>query len=56
MNLRNKTLAGAAFAGLTVVGLSTIIPSFAQTTEEKPTVLAQKTQMNPLQMHQNHRE
>ncbi|MEA5594103.1 hypothetical protein [Rivularia sp. UHCC 0363] len=56
MNLRNKTLASVAFAGLTIVGLSTGIPTQAQTTQEKPTILVQKTQMNPEQMHQQHRE
>ncbi|MGB7377851.1 MAG: hypothetical protein WA959_14990 [Rivularia sp. (in: cyanobacteria)] len=45
MNLRNKTLARIAFAGLALIGLSAA-PSQAQTTGGKPT----KQQ----QMHQNH--
>ena len=45
MNLRNKTLARAAFAGLALIGLSAI-PSFAQTTGKNVT--------NQQQMHQNH--
>ena len=47
MNLRNKTLARAAFAGLALIGLSAI-PSFAQTTGKNVT--------NQQQMHQNHQK
>ena len=60
MNLRNKTLARAAFAGLALIGLSAI-PSFAQTTGKNVTNQQQMHQnhqmmkkMTPEQMHQNH--